>query len=270
MVKMPSLAPPGDQTQYSHPKCYMAATNNCSKTISREHYISAAILKQFPTFKVSGLPFLPDGEMKELPINALASNILCTRHNTALSPIDDLASHAFRCFVEAPLFATSRRSPGRPAYYLASGAALEIWMVKTLAGVFHARIAAAGRQPLKDFRRLPEQTIINALSTGVLPTNSGLFFGRNEREIPQKAISIMPLSDRSTGDCVGIRTNFGTVQFDTLLVPLAREMTNERTLRRRRPGVIDFNGPYRDARIVLSWDGQGSTVQQFGIELRAG
>src|SRR4051812_3328188 len=46
-VKIPNLRPPGPTTDFANPKCYMSATNNCSKGKSREHYISEAILARF-------------------------------------------------------------------------------------------------------------------------------------------------------------------------------------------------------------------------------
>jgi ribosome biogenesis protein Tsr3 len=49
---------------------------------------------------VSGLPWLKPDETKILPITQLAGNILCKRHNEALSPLDAMAGRFFTALKE--------------------------------------------------------------------------------------------------------------------------------------------------------------------------
>jgi len=120
-------------------KCYASRLADCSTTLSREHYISASLLHyidQFKNLTVSGLPWL-NGKEKVLPPNALASKILCERHNSALSPLDGMAVHLFRAFDEEGIAGS-----GQQLLYLFSGHDLERWLLKMLCG-----IASSGSLP---------------------------------------------------------------------------------------------------------------------------
>jgi hypothetical protein len=61
-TRMQSPSPPGPQTRFSHPSCYLAGTDDCSERISREHYMSKSVLDQLGnTLRVTGMPWLkPD------------------------------------------------------------------------------------------------------------------------------------------------------------------------------------------------------------------
>src|SRR4051794_27298208 len=86
---------PDGPTGYSHERCYARTLEDCSTRISREHYLSATLLREIGSHPLlEGLSFL-NGESKRLSVDALASNMLCTRHNTALSPLDAEAERAF-------------------------------------------------------------------------------------------------------------------------------------------------------------------------------
>ena len=90
--------PPGATTGYSHPKCYMGWTRDCSQMISREHFISKTVLSILnpESVRISGATWIPTGQSLDLPLTGLQANILCTRHNSALSPLDTTAGKLFR------------------------------------------------------------------------------------------------------------------------------------------------------------------------------
>jgi hypothetical protein len=136
--------PVGPTTGESHPACFARSLNDCSRTISREHYISKGVLGLFgnsdPT--VSGFPWLPDGNQKKVPIASLTGKVLCTRHNHALSPLDAVA---VRFFTEPWL------EPGTEVY-LTCGYELERWLLKMLCS-----LVASGNAPLAG-QRLPSWT----------------------------------------------------------------------------------------------------------------
>ncbi|TDL06724.1 hypothetical protein EUA04_18710 [Mycolicibacterium obuense] len=78
---------------FKHPKCYANTRGGCSSTISGEHYVSHGLIKlyqdndpahrvQHRTGKGVGHPVTPKN---------FKANILCQKHNTALSPADDAA-----------------------------------------------------------------------------------------------------------------------------------------------------------------------------------
>lgn len=87
--------PPRPQTGYSHPKCYARALQDCSDKLSLEHFASKSVLKLFAPDARLFAPFLPK-EGKSLRVDATGSNVLCVRHNSALSRIDDLALKYFQ------------------------------------------------------------------------------------------------------------------------------------------------------------------------------
>jgi hypothetical protein len=255
-VKIPSLAPPGEGTGYSHPKCYMAPTKNCSEKITREHYVSEAILKRFDKLNVSGMPWQEKGEVKILPTNSLVGNILCERHNSALSPLDSIGLNAFDALTEACDYALNRRSPGRVQHYLISGDGLELWMFKLCAGIHFGGIAAAEGGILRDTCSFPQEELISALSTATPPPTSGLWVSQLPGLVQRAQIGIGPLIEEGTGRQLGVQVQFGPLQFISLLVtPPATERQFQKYGHLLKPHVIDFIGPDRDARVVLSWPG---------------
>lgn len=96
-INKPRLHPPVPRTNFAHPKCYLNGTNDCSEEISREHYVSRAVLEQLGHgIKVTGAPWLAPGISLETTAESLTAKILCRRHNAALSPLDDVASSGGR------------------------------------------------------------------------------------------------------------------------------------------------------------------------------
>jgi hypothetical protein len=86
-----TIVPPGAVSGHAHPRCFASVDNNCSNRISREHFISQTLLRQIElnnTAKIAGLRWQQPQSFNIFPLSGLASNILCERHNSALSPLD--------------------------------------------------------------------------------------------------------------------------------------------------------------------------------------
>jgi hypothetical protein len=83
-----------------HQRCYLRSTNNCCHTITSEHSVSQSVLHAMARgsalIEMGGLHWKAPGELAQLHINNLGSNILCKRHNSALSPLDAAAGGFFR------------------------------------------------------------------------------------------------------------------------------------------------------------------------------
>lgn len=113
----------------AHERCYMKELNSCEGPISGEHLISESVIKILAgdgEFSVSGLPWLKPGEEKILATGNLRTNCLCSRHNSALSPIDESAKYFFqnlKIFLET--------DTGKPRHALVSGHDIERWLLKT-------------------------------------------------------------------------------------------------------------------------------------------
>jgi hypothetical protein len=245
----------------------MASTRNCSERKSREHYVSEAILRRFSNLLVSGMPWQAPGEAKIYPRKALVANVLCERHNNALAPLDTLAARAFDALIAAADYAVNQPHPGRVEHHLISGHGLELWMYKLHAGTHFGGIAAADGKRLKDAYSFPTSEIVEALTNGKLSSDGGLFVSQNVGAMQSGQISIGPILEIGRSCNVGVQVQFGPIRFDTTISPRA---ITEAGWQRRRPGVIDFTGPARDSRVVLSWDRWGNEVNRIGVEVRPG
>lgn len=267
-VKIPSLAPRGEKTNYAHPKCYMSPTKNCSQEISREHYLSEAILKRFDKLNVSGMPWQKEGEKRIFPTNALAANILCERHNSALAPIDMHGLRAFDKFIEATDYALAGRHSGRVQYHLLSGEGLELWLYKLLAGIHFGGIAAAKGGLLRDNCSFPVVELVEALTNGTLPAGSNVWIGSNVGLVERGQIAVGPLIDVEKNCNIGVQVRFGAIQFEaTLVAPPLSIAQKAAHASRKRPRVIDFVGPARDARVVLTWPGWANEVRRLELKV---
>ena len=269
-MRIPGLGPPGPATGYANPICYMSATNDCSERKSREHYISEAILARFDKLKVSGMPWQEEGGSEFFSAKSLAANILCEKHNNALSPIDWLGLKAFDAFIAAADYAANRRGPGRVEHYLISGQGLELWMYKLAAGFHFAGIAAADSGVLLQACSFPMDELVGALTTARLPSGSHLWVSSlAPGPLPAGEIAVGPLIDVAAKVNAGVQVQFGPLQFQTILVAPPVPAQQLALLEpRHRPRVIDFVGPARDARIVLSWQGWPvNRVNRVGVEV---
>jgi hypothetical protein len=121
-------SPPGQPTGFGHLNCYARALGDCSPIISREHYISENVLRLFDgnVAETSSPPWSRDGARKTIGINSLTGKILCDRHNSALSRLDELVGKFFRLVIgkaEGQQFSVIR------------GYELERWLLKAYCGL---------------------------------------------------------------------------------------------------------------------------------------
>ena len=127
-----STIPRPPRTGSSLQSCYASVLTDCNSRRTREHYISESLLQYLNRtdgLKVSGLAWLEEKEIT-LPPGALASTILCDRHNAALSPLDAIAVRLFQAFDE-----DRAGGSGKQMLYLFCGHDLERWLLKIFCGV---------------------------------------------------------------------------------------------------------------------------------------
>lgn len=119
--------------------CWAASLGDCEGKISREHLVSQAL---FPdgNITVSGLHWCKDGP-KTVGLAALTGKILCQKHNSELSELDDNVKRAFETFDESmQLFQVRSKLQGRRwtiKVFTIDGALLERWFLKTLINLSH-------------------------------------------------------------------------------------------------------------------------------------
>ena len=147
LLKVAQLRPPQPLTGHAHPKCYMRSTNNCSTKISGEHYVSGTILAEFGNLRTSGLPWFGPGETR-VGINSLTSNILCTRHNSALSPLDIEGKRMLAAIRDGINHVGRKSLSTRTLFRIVSGEAFELWGLKTLMGLLTANVARTEGAPI--------------------------------------------------------------------------------------------------------------------------
>ena len=117
--------------------CYAAALADCSTDLSREHYISNALLKRLSIdgkVTVDGFPWQDSGATSKVPPASLTGRVLCRRHNLALSPLDAVASRLFERIDQFhhEIVDIARKDQNR--FFLFNGHDIERWMLKTLCG----------------------------------------------------------------------------------------------------------------------------------------
>ncbi len=111
----------------------------CSAKISREHYISATVLKALAgsngTAQIGGLPWQPAQTLQSIGVQSLQSKILCETHNSGLGALDNVAGRLFRT-----LNAADKNPMSLPIVSQFDGPSVERWFIKVLCGL----TAAAG------------------------------------------------------------------------------------------------------------------------------
>jgi hypothetical protein len=269
LVQVPVITTPGSKTGHANEGCYCSFTDDCSEKLSKEHYISESVLGQFgESVRVSGFPWEPDGYSKVRSVGTLTSPVLCERHNNALAPLDAYAGLSFQAISSAVMHATKDSVSERTAIFVASGDALERWAIKTLLGLVSAGVASAEREPMLkrfkiDFAAMAD--VMFGRRTHEPPL--GLYVSKRVGEVVGNKVAFAPIYAPELNQITGLKMYMRGVEFDAVLD--ARGLNDGSLIGNPnyRPGIIDFDGPQRTGRIVLSWAKHRLKGRQFGIAL---
>jgi hypothetical protein len=247
--------PTGPQTGYSHPGCYMNWTCDCSRTISGEHFISENVLSILnpKSLRISGAAWIPKGRSQDLPLKALQAN-LCTRHNSALSPLDAMAGQFFRAVDEIYGDLGRRTLSRKPIWRLFSGEELELWLMKTILGFFHAGVLSKDGKNIRAVQTLMNPAIEVAYRTGRLAEPCGLYVRKTGLTLAQRGVlDFMSLSDERDERVVGCRLTMMGITTTLFTDP---NMTNRHLFtadNSYRPDYLFYNTERRRHSIVLTW-----------------
>lgn len=267
--KIPSIEPPGPNTNFGHAGCYLRDTNNCSPDISREHYISANVLEQIAAsekaVKLSGAPFLAEGETKSLPVQALTAKILCQRHNTALSPLDQEAGRFFEMLTSAMMRKATGPGSTKRKLWLASGTAVELWMLKVACGFYFSGVGASNRNSISDTCSIDMGKVIDAFG-GKWEERAGLYFNGH---VGTQFTTAFHMQVQTLSDGVrmgGIRISFLGFECD-LIFDTAGTTDGDWTGIVNRPSELIFDTEHgRKKALLLSWQkGAPGRSINFGI-----
>ncbi|XHC12691.1 hypothetical protein ABWH98_07585 [Labrenzia sp. ac12] len=250
----PNLTPPGPKTGYSHPKCWLRGTQNCGEKLTREHYVSKNILLQLgEKIEVTGIQAINDGAPTVLPPNSLQAKVLCKRHNEKLNDLDSDVGKFFG-YLRACFSDLNRKAfAPRQHYYLVSGDALELWMLKLAMGIYNS-IATDGKVPLKNLRTVDEKLFLDALYSGKWIGRSGLYMNAQlgGKIALNSLVGVAPLSDVIGQKYCGVQCDFHGLKFDLLF---SDENTNkgEWGALVHRPRGFSFWRKRRAHHFYLTW-----------------
>jgi len=257
--------PVGDVTSFRHEGCYLGATANCSRQISREHFVSQSVLRLINEkhVKITGAPWLSAGKSQALSIDNLAANVLCTRHNSALSPLDDVAGGFFQAVRWIFDDQLKRKSLSRRnAWFLFSGEMLELWMLKVALGLFHARIVAKDGKPFRD-RHVLSSSLIGAFEGKPLAPTCRLSVHRElaEGDGLRDEINCTPMVDDAAERMIGLRVQFMGVPLLQMIDPNVHYGPAVLSAQITRPTYLIFKGRVRRHTVVLTWPSTGPTKE---------
>lgn len=258
VFKVPVLpTPPPPVTGHMWDGCYMGSTRNCSSSGSREHFISRTVLALIgeDSVKVSGVPWLPADEARALSLKSLAANILCERHNAALSPLDTSAGRFFGALKDIYADLENKKSISRKRlWYLFSGEELELWLFKTALGLFHSGNAAKSRVKLAQTQAI-HPDIVRVFSGAAIPSPCGMHVLRVNPSTTniRSHLIVEPGSSDGGERMIALRLTFMGFGFVVLLDPQASYSPEYLQGFAHRPSRLIFKGKQRTHTIVLTW-----------------
>jgi hypothetical protein len=204
-------------------------------------------------FFISGVPWLEAGEEKIMAPKNFRANCLCTKHNSALSPLDDAARYFFlslKAYLEA--------DTGAPRHALVSGHDLERWLLKTAKALAVSGNLARGREKLSGaFAQDP--AVIGMLDDpGMWPASAGLYclMAAGDLMVNHSRFQLVPWTNEQD-EIVALQISILGFIFVLLLEPLDIVIYPMLAGAKYRPARITIAHPKSYNWVTLSWqDGQ--------------
>jgi hypothetical protein len=268
--RLKSLKPPVPQTGFAHPSCYLSETRDCSREISREHYISRSVLEQLgSTLRAMGMPWLDNGQALETKVDNLTAKILCRRHNEALSPLDQEAAHFFSVIRKALIDLKRNTLSRKPIFHLVCGDAIELWMLKVACGQYFA-VGSKERICLCETHTIDLARVRRAFLGFHWDLRGGLYFagGVGSRVDIKDEISVFPLIDDAEHRFCGTRIFLHGFGLKCLFDARTTNPGPEIGLF-KRPTELVLKRREREHHIILTWPPgtpqRSITLEEFGI-----
>lgn len=246
--KKSTTLPPGPKTGFSHPKCYARALGDCCPTISGEHFASKGVLELFGDSCKVRAPFLgKDG--KHLKLTSLTANVLCKRHNEALSPLDDLAKKYFE-------FALGRT---KHEFLIIPGTDLERWMIKLMCGLIATGYGQTPSGVIIGGLEPPLPALATLFNDQELPDGCGLVIPAKAGRDLSRALNFFILADEQRARGCAVRFEF--LELMLFLHPTPTLKDEEIHLYHRPTSIgISAGGRYRE--VHLGWpDGKHVSLE---------
>ena len=185
-------------------KCWAESLGNCSDTLSGEHIVSKGLFTN-DMVVVQGLSWCTN-EPKTIGLSSLTRNILCTHHNSILSPVDAAAIVAFNAFRESFRLTAIRETMKEKRWTVEhlpiDGDGLERWFLKTL-----INIVAGGKEKIGPKSNMPgepsDDLVEIAYGHHKFVPEAGLYFSGEvgEKINSEDRVTIVPFFDLGN-ECV--------------------------------------------------------------------
>lgn len=249
--------PAGPRTGIRNDGCYAAALADCSADLSREHYISSALLKRLSIdgkVTVDGFPWQDSGAISKVAPASLTGKILCRRHNLALSPLDAVASRLFERIDQFhhEIVDIARKDQNR--FFLFNGHDIERWMLKTLCGA-----VVSGNAEIKSGEanwRPPLDWLKMLFGEEPFPPRCGLYFHSEATGKPyvERGLKLISFSNKVAG-VYGARISLNDERF-VLAMSAPPEDLSETFIRDHsyRPQGLRFIIDCSEKVIHFGWD----------------
>lgn len=242
-------------TGISNPRCYASPLCDCSKKISREHYISKVVMDALgDVHVVSGASWLVrDEESAPLPAQALGSKVLCTRHNKLLSPIDRAVIPFFEALLRA--FSVLESNLVLPSQETTvSGDQLQLWLLKSLCGFLASGEYTPGG--IGTAMAIPDEWLQLLFNQAAWDNGAGMYIRIVEAH-PHRGFAMGHVADPDSDALVGGVIEFCGVEFFILPTEGVQRVleTSENRLSNlvHRPGEISVANQTHRTRIAIVW-----------------
>jgi len=250
------VRPRPPKTECSQDGCYLGHTSDCGGGITGEHYVSRVALEQLsePAVAIDGVHWLAPSERKV--VNRLTANILCSRHNSALSVLDTQAGQFLRTIKSIHASLGGKSVSRKRLVSIVSGEALELWILKIGCGLFYSKIASHSRQQIARDHTIEGSIIAEALCSKRWFPHCGLYMraAMGQRVPGVNAISMAPGTLVGEKRYVGVRVWIIGLEFAVMFDPRG---TNPTQLAADgwhfRPTDISFRSKQRTHWLILTW-----------------
>lgn len=244
--------PAGGRTRYANPKCYARALEDCSQTISLEHPVPQEVLRQIDStgnLGLTGLSWQSEEVTPNPGVARLGNKVLCTRHNSALSPLDVVGIRFFRSLDWSADETRERDGTKRGTIFLFNGHDVERFALKVLAGLVAAGVTGwspRGTQPPEYWLRILFENQHFAPEEGLYRPPARLSTGGRLR-----SIGMLPLFEAKR--LVGLR--FGVNDAECVLAFDPKSQSQGHWFSERHPSGFHLcNGGSREKWFGLHWD----------------
>lgn len=173
--------------------CFLSGSSTCRSKLSREHYISRAVLERVfvgSTGVVQGLPW-SDAVYQQVSLMSLTAKILCEGHNNELSDLDTVAGNFLDFVQRAQLHLAGRAEVPRPLTI--SGHLLERWLLRVAAGMLASgNLSHQGKRLEAEVPEQWKQCLLGKL----FPEGWGLYIRppTHEFAMAEREFEVVPLS----------------------------------------------------------------------------